>query len=231
VQSIAFILIFVSFSISEGQVQIAALWPSVFLAISAVNSAGFVYWGEFDALTDNNLLIAILSFFTIVGSFGLLILHNLAGSYYKVLVMRLGSTRNIKAYVLSLSPAALREIWRRLSLDAKIVFSSSFSLLTAGTFWVFLREYMGDGALSDRGVFEALFHSLTESSFARSSGFTTIDWSTPDTGTLLVVTGLMFVGGAVDCIHTYIRQFFYFRGASPDSRIMAFGISCYFCCQ
>lgn len=204
-QSLAFILIFVSFSLSEGQVQIAALWPSIFLAISTVNSAGFVYWGELDALTDNNLMLAIFSFFTIIGSFGLLILHNLARSYHKVLVMRLGSARNIKAYVLSLSPAALREIWRRLSLDAKIVLSSSLSLLTAGTLWVFLREYVGDGALSDRGVFDALFHSLTESSFARSSGFTTIDWSTPDTGTLLVVTGLMFVGGASGSVGGGIR--------------------------
>ncbi len=204
-QLVAFILIFISFSIADGQVQLSALWPSVFLAISAVNSAGFVYWGEFSAVTDNNLLMAIFSFFTVIGSFGLLVLHNLLGSYREVFKMRLGATRSIRAYVLSIRPQALREIWRRLSLDGKIIFSTSLLLLTVGAVWVFVREYIGNGVLSDRGVFDALFHAITESSFTRSSGFSTIDWSTPDTGTLLVVTALMFIGGASGSVGGGIR--------------------------
>ncbi|MDG1840482.1 MAG: potassium transporter TrkG [Dehalococcoidia bacterium] len=204
-QLIAFLLIFISFSISEGRVHVSAMWPSVFLAISAVNSAGFVYWGEIDSVTGNNFLMAIFSFFTVIGSFGLLVLHNLVGSYREVFIMQLGTAKNIKSYILSLRAQALREIWRRLSLDAKIVFSTSFLLLTMGTVWVFVREYIGDGVLSDRGLFDALFHSLTESSFTRSSGFSTIDWSAPDTGTLLVVTALMFIGGASGSVGGGIR--------------------------
>ena len=204
-QSIAFLLIFISFSISEGRVHVSAIWPSVFLAISAVNSAGFVYWGEIDSVAGSNFLMAIFSFFTVIGSFGLLVLHNLVGSYREVFNMQLGTARNIKSYILSMRPQALREIWRRLSLDAKIVFSTSLLLLTTGTVWVFVREYIGDGVLSDRGLFDALFHALTESSFTRSSGFSTIDWSTPDTGTLLVVTALMFIGGASGSVGGGIR--------------------------
>jgi len=204
-QLTAFILIFISFSITDGQVQLNALWPSAFLAISAVNSAGFVYWGEFSAVTDNNLLMAIFSFFTVIGSFGLLVLHNLIGSYREVFKMRLGETRSIRTYVLSVRPLALREIWRRLSLDGKIVFSTSLLLLTVGALWVFVREYIGNGVLSDKDVFDAVFHALTESSFTRSSGFSTIDWSAPDTGTLLVVTALMFIGGASGSVGGGIR--------------------------
>ena len=204
-QSIAFLLIFISFSISEGRVHVSAIWPSVFLAISAVNSAGFVYWGEIDSVAGNNFLMAIFSFFTVIGSFGLLVLHNLVGSYREVFNMQLGTARNIKSYILSLRHQALREIWRRLSLDAKIVFSTSLLLLATGTVWVFVREYIGDGVLSDRGLFDALFHALTESSFTRSSGFSTIDWSAPDTGTLLVVTALMFIGGASGSVGGGIR--------------------------
>ena len=204
-QLIAFVLIFISFSISEGRVHVSAIWPSVFLAISAVNSAGFVYWGEIDSVVGNNFLMAIFSFFTVIGSFGLLVLHNLVGSYREVFNMQLGTARNIKSYILSMRHQALREIWRRLSLDAKIVFSTSLLLLTTGTVWVFVREYIGDGVLSDRGLFDALFHALTESSFTRSSGFSTIDWSTPDTGTLLVVTALMFIGGASGSVGGGIR--------------------------
>ena len=204
-QLAAFVLIFISFSIADGRVQLNALWPSVFLAISAVNSAGFVYWGEFSAVTDNNLFMAIFSFFTVIGSFGLLVLHNLVGSYHEVFKMRSGATRNIRTYVLSVRPLALREIWRRLSLDGKIIFSTSLLLLTVGALWVFVREYIGNGVLSDKGVFDALFHALTESSFTRSSGFSTIDWSTPNTGTLLVVTGLMFIGGASGSVGGGIR--------------------------
>ena len=204
-QSVALISIYLNLSIESGQWGVDALWASIFLAISSVNSAGFVHWGQFDEFSDNNGLMLLLSLFTIGGSIGFLVIRDLNLAYRRVL-LRYDEYISPRIFIRGVfSRSLLGDTWWRTSLDSKIVLSTSVGLLLVGTVWIFLREYLGGGLLSGQHFLDALIHGFTESSFARSSGFTTIDWSESNMGTLLVFTGLMFVGGASGSVGGGIR--------------------------
>ena len=82
---------------------------------------------------------------------------------------------------------------RRLTLQSKIVLSTSFILIIAGTVLIMLFEhYAGEGSSKSGGVLGALFQSVS----ARTAGFNTIDISAMSDSSKMIIILLMFVGGS-----------------------------------
>jgi trk system potassium uptake protein TrkH len=90
-----------------------------------------------------------------------------------------------------LADAAAERRWHRLTLDTKIVLLTSVILwlLGAAAFFVLERD---TGASAPQRVMDALAVSV----FARTAGFGIVDAAALQDATLVMLTGLMFIGGA-----------------------------------
>ena len=139
------------FCTSIGTLEMPA-WKSIFHAISAFNNAGFDLFGNFSSLSGfqkDPPVLLLTSALIFLGGISFLV------------VIDLLRTRN----------------WSHLSLDSKLVLSSTGLLLAFGTIAFLLTEYsnpdvMGPLSPAER-VLNAFFHSVT----ARTAGFNTINMS------------------------------------------------------
>ena len=148
-----------------------ASWWGVFHSVSAFNNAGFDIQGEFRSVTayqrDWTVLVPLA---------GLIIL---GGISYTVL-----------------ADVARRRTWRRLSVDTKLILSTSAVLLLAGTAMMLATEAanpstLGPLAWPDR-LLNAAFHSVS----LRTAGFNAVPMSELHEQTQFFNMALMFIGGA-----------------------------------
>lgn len=148
-----------------------ASWWGVFHSVSAFNNAGFDIQGEFRSVTayqrDWTVLVPLA---------GLIIL---GGISYTVL-----------------ADVARRRSWRRLSVDTKLILSTSAVLLLAGTAMMLATEAANPSTLGpltwpDR-LLNAAFHSVS----LRTAGFNAVPMSELHEQTQFFNMALMFIGGA-----------------------------------
>jgi trk system potassium uptake protein TrkH len=148
-----------------------ALWKSVFLSVSAFNNCGFDLFGGFKSLTDyqsDPLVILTIA--------GLIILGGI--SYMVVLDL------------------LRHRMFTRLSLDSKMVLTTTFFLLTFGTVVILLTEMNNPDTLGNltlpQKILNSFFHSVTP----RTAGFASLDIGVFAIYTLFFTMFLMIIGGA-----------------------------------
>ncbi len=165
------VLLITLLAIDEGSIGIRTLWRGLFISVSAFNNAGFDVEGGGRSLTQfagNPLILFTVGALTIGGSIGYAVFWDLR------------RTRR----------------WSDLSLNSKIVLSTFGALIVVGTAVIFAREAFQDGALESLPLYQAFISSLAESTYARTSGFTAFNLGAAEPEVLLVLSGLMFIGGA-----------------------------------
>ena len=148
-----------------------AVWRSVFLSVSAFNNAGFAIFGNFGSLMDyqtDTLVILVTAMLVFLGGISFIVFAN-------VLTARRLS---------------------RLSLDTKIVLSTTGVLLGLGTIVILLTEYSNPATIGPLAFPQKILVAFFQSVSPRTAGFTTIDIGSLKEVTLFTTILLMFVGGA-----------------------------------
>jgi trk system potassium uptake protein TrkH len=159
---------------------------SIFHAVSAFCNAGFSLFES--SLIDYNRswgVYAVIAPLIILGGLGFSVLYDLtqvAGDRIKRFFRRRLSPQYIFSAGLS----------RRLSLQTKIVLSTSLILIVVGTLLLMLFEHYSPQVEHDSRFKIALFQSIT----ARTAGFNTVDIASLAEGSKLVILLLMFIGGS-----------------------------------
>jgi len=165
------IVLMALFSFDAGTVDARTLWRGFFTAVSAFNNAGFDIEGGGQSLigfAGNPLVLFTVAALTTGGSLGYAVVWDIQRA----------------------------RRWRALSLNSKIVLSTFAVLILIGTGLIFAREAFGGGVLAPLSWPEALVASFAESTYARTSGFTAFNLGAAEPEVLLVLSGLMFIGGA-----------------------------------
>lgn len=165
------LVLIIAFTIHDGTLDPWNLWRGVFVAVSAFNNAGFDVEGGGRNLVefgDDPLILVVVALLTLGGSLSYAVWWDLR------------RTRR----------------WGALTLNSKIVLSTFGALIVIGTSAIFLREAFGGGALEPLSLPEAFIASFAESTYARTSGFTAINLGGAEPDVLLLLSALMFIGGA-----------------------------------
>jgi trk system potassium uptake protein TrkH len=147
------------------------VWKSIFHTISAFNNAGFDLFGGFSSLSgfqkDPSVLM-VTSVLVILGGISFLV------------VVDLIRKRN----------------WLHLSLDSKLVLSSTALLLCIGTIVFLLTEYSNPNAMGQLSPVERVLNAFFQSVTARTAGFNTLNMAVIGDYALFFTMLLMFIGGA-----------------------------------
>lgn len=148
-----------------------ALWWGLFHSVSAFNNAGIDLMGDYRSLIgyrQDGWVLLTIGALIVVGGLGYTVLAN----------------------------AASCRAWRRLTLDTKLVLTTTAALLVAGTLGIAILEWSNPAGLAglpwQDKVLNALFHSISP----RTAGFTTLDLGHVREETLFFTIALMFIGGA-----------------------------------
>ncbi len=154
-----------------------AMWQAAFLSVSSFNNAGF------SILPDEAGILA--------GSF----IRNLPLLGFMATLIILGSIGWT-----TLVDVSRRHRFSRLSLDTKMVLTTSLFLYVLGAAVILFTEFgnentLGAFPIAER-VYQAIFHSIS----GRTAGFSTIDFGQASEFTLLFYPFLMFVGGAAGSV-------------------------------
>ncbi|HOL32023.1 MAG TPA: potassium transporter TrkG [Anaerohalosphaeraceae bacterium] len=159
---------------------------SIFHSISAFCNAGF-------SLMSNSLMdfrscisvYAVICPLIILGGLGFAVLYNLAEVSGQRL-NRLFSKKGIYPDVFNLQSP------RRLTLQTKVVLTTTLLLIMAGTAGLMLFEACSTSPQRDPRFLSALFQSIT----ARTAGFNTIDIAALSPASKLILIILMCIGGS-----------------------------------
>lgn len=183
-----------------------ALWWSVFHSVSAFNNAGFDLVGDFRSLIPYQADIWI------IGAIGVLAVLGAVG--YTVIADTVGT----------------RGMWRRMSVDTRLVLSMSLAFLVLGFLFILATEVSNPATLGARDwstrLLDGAFYSMTP----RTSGFTTIPMSDVNDETAFFTMALMFIGGGSGStaggikIQTFMLLFFAILAAAKNrEQVVAFG--------
>ncbi len=149
-----------------------AIWQAFFHSVSSFNTAGIDIVGPsgFIVFRNDTLLLSIVIIVAILGAIGFFALFEI--------------------------PRVRR--FNRFSLDTKIVIVTTFTLYLLGALGMLISEWFLGTTLSDFSIvnkgFTSFFNAVSAST---TTGFTTIDFSQVTSQTMIIITGLMFVGGSI----------------------------------
>lgn len=183
-----------------------ALWWSVFHSISAFNNAGFDLVGNFSSLIPYHQdvwIIATIGVLAVIGAVGYTVLADAVGT---------------------------RGVWRRMSVDTRLVLSTSVAFLIIGFTFILATEASNPDTLGARNwptrVLDGVFYSMTP----RTSGFTAIPMDQVNDETSFFTMALMFIGGGSGStaggikIQTFMLLFFAILAAARNrEQVVAFG--------
>lgn len=154
-----------------------AMWQAAFLSVSSFNNAGFSILPEEvqsvgGAFVSNLPLLGFMAILIVLGSIGWTTLVDVSRHHR----------------------------FSRLSLDTKMVLTTSLFLYVLGAVVILFNEFGNPATLGDfpagERVYQAVFHSIS----GRTAGFSTIDFGAASEFTLLFYPFLMFVGGAAGSV-------------------------------
>ncbi len=147
------------------------LWQALFSSVSSFNTAGIDIVGPagFILFRNDTLLLSIATIEAVLGAIGFFALFEIP------------KTRRFS----------------RFSLDTKIVIITTLTLYFLGAVGMFISEYFRGTTLADFPIagkaFTAFFNAVSAST---TTGFATIDFGQATVQTLVIITGLMFIGGS-----------------------------------
>ena len=161
---------------------IRGIWYGVFYSISAFCNAGLDILGESSLISyANSPIINFTTMFLIIsGGLGFTVWHDI---YI-----------NIKETVQKKAP--LKRIFRKLSLQSKIVLCMTAGLLLLGTFGFLMLEYNNVETMEGMSFGEKLMASAFQSVTTRTAGFASVPQSGLTTASKILGCILMFIGGS-----------------------------------
>lgn len=183
-----------------------ALWWSVFHSVSAFNNAGFDLTGDFQSLIPYHTdvwIISTIGVLAVLGAVGYTVIADAAGT---------------------------RGVWRRMSVDTRLVLSMSIAFLILGFLFILATEASNPATLGARDwptrLLDGVFYSMTP----RTSGFTAIPMEDVNDETAFFTMALMFIGGGSGStaggikIQTFMLLFFAILAAARNrEQVVAFG--------
>jgi trk system potassium uptake protein len=183
-----------------------ALWWSVFHSVSAFNNAGFDLVGNFSSLIPYHQdvwIISVIGILAVLGAVGYTVLADTVGT---------------------------RGVWRRMSVDTRLVLSASGAFLALGFVFILVTEVSNPATLGARDwstrILDAAFYSMTP----RTSGFTAIPMDQVNDETSFFTMAMMFIGGGSGStaggikIQTFMLLFFAILAAARNrEQVVAFG--------
>lgn len=153
------------------------IWLSIFHSVSAFNNAGFsLFRDNLMGYADSPLVIGVISLLIISGGIG-----------YKVLMEIFLVVRDR----LRKDPG---RFW--VSLNFKVVTTTTFLLLSVGTFAIFFSEFGNPKTLGEIDWGQKLLSAWFQSVTARTAGFNSIDQGSMTTAGLFITIALMFIGAS-----------------------------------
>ncbi|MDQ0154077.1 potassium uptake TrkH family protein [Robertmurraya andreesenii] len=159
-----------------------AFLHGLFASISATTNAGFDITGQSLIPYANDYFVQLINIILItLGAIGFPVLIEL-----KQFLMHRDNSRIF-----------------RFSLFAKLTSITFLALLVFGTIVILLLEW--NHAFRGASWHESFFYALFQSATTRSSGLATIDVSTFSQATLIVMSGLMFIGASPSSVGGGIR--------------------------
>ncbi len=164
-----FVAFLVRFSFIDSTVE--ALWKAFSFSVAAFNNTGFVSVSDVE---DVSILRPDWISLAITGT--LIVL----GAVSWMVIIEIGQRRR----------------WRTLSLNTKIVLSTTALLILIGTALVFISEFENSATIGGLPVVDKLSISVFESISGRTAGFATISYAHTEQHTNFFMTGLMLIGGA-----------------------------------
>jgi trk system potassium uptake protein len=147
------------------------LWPAIFHAVSAFNNAGFDLMGGFKSLTEYHGDPTLL--FTITA------LTLLGGISYVVLM-----------------DIFVKRRFSMLTLDSKIVLTTTGSIIVISMFVILLSEFINPSTLSPLPIPDRFLAAFFQAASARTSGFAAIDTLSLTPYCLVLMIVIMFIGGS-----------------------------------
>jgi trk system potassium uptake protein TrkH len=141
----------------------------LFHSVSSFNNAGFsIYSNNFVSFAEDFVLNITVMLLIIIGGIGFSVLSEML---------------------------ALKKT-RRLSLHAKIVFSTTGILIFLGAVSFFLLEFKNPGTIGTLGTGAKILSSFFQSVTPRTAGFNTVNMSALNETTLVMLVILMFIGAS-----------------------------------
>ncbi len=159
------------------QFGLKGIWISVFTSVSAFCNAGLDIIGE-NSLYNyvaNPLVNTVTMALIILGGLGFIV-------WWDVIFAAKAKIKGKK------------KVWRGLTLQSKIVISTTLILILVGA--VFFLAFEHNKALSDMTFFEKLMASLFQSVTTRTAGFATLPQEDLTTASSIFSMILMFIGGS-----------------------------------
>jgi trk system potassium uptake protein TrkH len=165
-----------------------AIYAAVFHSISAFCNAGFSLNPDSLARFQSDpVTVGITSLLIIAGGLGFLVGLDLKEYFQQKFLMRAWSDK-VQDRIRAIRPKP------RLSLHTKLVVTVSAALLVIGAVSYYLLER--NGVFSGMSVTDAWLNAWFCSVTARSSGFTTVDYTRLGGPALLCTMVMMFIGGS-----------------------------------
>ena len=153
------------------------MWQAAFLSVSSFNNAGFSILPEEASVLGGSFirnlpLLGFVATLIVLGSIGWTTLVDVSRHHR----------------------------FSRLSLDTKMVLTTSLFLYVLGAAVILFNEFGNENTLGafpiGERIYQAIFHSIS----GRTAGFSTIDFGQASEFTLLFYPFLMFVGGAAGSV-------------------------------
>lgn len=162
------------------------LGTSIFLSISAFCNAGFDPFGNVSLIPyANNWLINLtISGLIILGGIGFGIWFDITQSIKNI---RNNKTQKIR------SPKAL---WKKLRPHTKLALTMTLFLILSGYFLILITEWNNKQTFASQGLTASILQAFFQSVTMRTAGFATMDYTQVEPITLLIWSGLMFIGGS-----------------------------------
>lgn len=159
------------------------IFNSIFIAVSGFCNAGFDNLGSISLQSEatNVVLNLTIAGLIISGGIGFIV-------WFEVINI-------IKDYFKS-STKLLRLAFRKLSTHARLVFLSTGTLLTLGTFLTWLTEYGNQNTIAKYSLPQQLLISFFQTVTMRTAGFASLDYTLTRPITNLLYIIQMVIGGA-----------------------------------
>jgi trk system potassium uptake protein TrkH len=148
-----------------------ALYLGIFHSVSSFNNAGFDLMGNYSSMTGyvGHLPInLVLSSLYIIGGLGFTVIVDVMQK---------------------------RKV-RKWSLNTKVVLLVTLFMNIAASLLFFLMEYNNPGTLGSLSTFDKVIAAYFQGTVPRTAGFNTLDLTQLNSGSVLLIMGLMFIGGA-----------------------------------
>jgi len=186
VEAVGVLLFYTVFSQATGAIPGGRMWSSIFHSISSFCNAGFsLNSTSFIEWVDNVWMVLLVSALVIIGGLGFTVNQN---------IMSVTAGKLLRRRKSSYLPTLTGRISERLSLQTKIVLSTSLALVVVGALGLYFTDVNGPIGSSSGGprVLGAFFQSVT----ARTAGFNTVDIASLDQAPKLQLIMLMFIGAS-----------------------------------